>query len=241
MAVKIKAVRNKGFRDFSFICRELASLTGNDMKTVIDSEVGAILQDTASKTKIAPLNKIISDHGKQEWVTYNIPYAGAVAGREAYFAEKANQRRGAYGAKSRIDGALKYDQRWRMPSWLWQEIRARRAASLQRKIARAGVAAKHWYEQAVQLGYEISVAPRVRNAKNNRPLAVKTLRSAKSDNYEVSGENYSELSNRWAGGSAALQRAVGKRISQFQRAMKQWAAGKVHLVAKKYPDLIQLS
>jgi hypothetical protein len=34
---------------------------------------------------------------------------------------------------------------------------------------------------------------------------------------------------------------VGKRVSLFQRSMKQWAAGKVHLVAKKYPDLIQVS
>lgn len=241
MAIKIKAVRSKGFRDFSFICRELASLTGNDMKTVIDSEVAAILQDTVAKTKVAPLNRIISDHSKQEWVTYNIPYAGSVPGREAYFSEKANQRRGAYGAKTKIEGALKYNQTWRMPSWLWQEIRARRAASLQRKISRAGVAAKHWYEQAIQLGYQVSVAGRVRNAQNKRPLAVKTLRKTDQDNYLVSGQNYSELSNRWAGGAAALQRAVSKRVSQFQKAMKQWAQGKVHLVAKKYPELLRLS
>lgn len=237
MGVKIKAVRNKGFRDFSFVCRELASLTGNDMKTVIDSEVAAILQDTVAKTKIAPVNKIINDHNKQEWVTYEIDYAGNVLGREGYFSAKASQRRAA----SKVSPRLKFNQKWRMPPWLWQEIRARRAASLQRKIARAGVAAKHWYEQAVQLGYKISVQPKVKSAQNKKPLAVKTARSSDSDNYAVSGENYSELSNRWAGGSAALQRAVSKRISLFQRSMKQWAAGKVHLVAKKYPDLLQLS
>lgn len=237
MGVKIKAVRNKGFRDFSFVCRELAALTGNDMATVIDSEVAAILQDTAAKTKVAPLNKIINDHSKQEWVTYEIPYQGAVFGREAYFSAKANARR----SSSKVSPRLKYKQDWKMPNWLWSDIRAKRAESLQRKIKRAGVAAKHWYEQAVQLGYKISVNPRVRSAQNQRPIAVKTQRNSKSDNYSVSGENYSELSNRWAGGSAALQRAVGKRVGQFQRAMKQWAAGKVHLVAKKYPELIQVS
>lgn len=241
MPVKIKAVRNKGFRDFSFVCRELAALTGNDMKTVIDSEVAAILQDTADKTKIASLNKIISDHNKKEWVTYAIPYAGVVAGREGYFAEKASQRRGAMYASLGLGGSLKYNQRWLFPSWLWQEIRARRAASLQRKISRAGVAAKHWYEQAVQLGYKVSVNPRIRNAKNQRPLAVQTARNSDPDTYSVTGQNFSQLSNRFAGGSAALQRAVAKRISLFQRSMKQWAAGKVHLVAKKYPDLLGLS
>lgn len=237
MPVKIKAVRNKGFRDFSFVCRELAALTGNDMKTVIDNEVAAILQDTADKTKIASLNKIISDHNKQDWVTYDIPYAGVVAGREDYFAGRAARRRSA----SRVAPRLKYDQRWRFPAWLWQEIRARRAASLQRKISRAGVAAKHWYEQAVQLGYKVSVNPRIRNAKNQRPLAVQTARNSDPDTYSVTGQNFSQLSNRFAGGSAALQRAVAKRISLFQRSMKQWAAGKVHLVAKKYPDLLGLS
>ena len=237
MPVKIKAVRNKGFRDFSFVCRELAALTGNDMKTVIDSEVAAILQDTADKTKIASLNKIISDHNKQDWVTYDIPYAGVVAGREDYFAGQAGRRRSA----SRVAPRLKYDQRWLFPSWLWQEIRARRAASLQRKISRAGVAAKHWYEQAVQLGYKVSVNPRIRNAKNQRPLAVQTARNSDPDTYSVTGQNFSQLSNRFAGGSAALQRAVSRRISLFQRSMKQWAAGKVHLVAKKYPDLLGLS
>jgi hypothetical protein len=237
MAVKIKAVRNKGFRDFSFVCRELAALTGNDMKTVIDSEVAAILQDTVAKTKVAPVNKIIGDHSKQEWFTYEIPYQGSVAGRENYFSSKANERRSG----SKVSPRLKYKHDWRMPNWLWAEIRARRTASLQRKIQRAGVAAKHWYEQALQLGYKLSVNPRVRSAKNERPLAVRTQRDNKTDNYSVSGQNYSELSNRWAGGSAALQRAVGKRVGQFQRAMKQWSAGKVHLVAKKYPDLIQVS
>jgi hypothetical protein len=207
------------------------------MKTVIDSEVAAILQETVAKTKVAPLNKIIGDHNKQEWVTYDMAYQGAVAGREAYFSGKASQRRSA----SKVSPRLKYRRDWKLPAWLWAEIRARRAASLQRKIQRAGVAAKHWYEQALQLGYTISVNPRVKNAKNNRPLAVRTERSADEDNYSVSGQNYSELSNRWAGGSAALQRAVGKRVSQFQRSMKQWAAGKVHLVAKKYPELIQVS
>jgi len=237
MGIKIKAVRNKGFRDFSFVCRELAALTGNDMKTVIDSEVAAILQDTVAKTKVAALNKIIGDHSRQEWVTYDIAYQGAVAGRETYFSSKASQRRSA----SKVSPRLKYRQDWRMPAWLWAEIRARRAASLGRKIQRAGVAAKHWYEQATQLGYKISVNPSVKNAKNERPLAVRTERSTDEDNYSVTGQNYSELSNRWAGGSAALQRAVGKRVSQFQRSMKQWAAGKVHLVAKKYPELIQVS
>lgn len=207
------------------------------MQTVIDSEVAAILQDTVARTKVAPLNKIINDHRKQQWVTYDIPYQGNVQGRESYFSTKAANRRGS----SKVSPRLKYDQRWRMPDWLWQEIRARRAASLQRKIAKAGVAAKHWYEQAVQLGYKISARPQVRNAKNERPLAVKTSRTSRKDDYAVTGQNFSELSNRWAGGSAALQRAVGKRISAFQRAMKQWAAGKVHLVAKKYPDLLRLS
>ena len=237
MPVKIQAVRNRGFRDFSFVCRELAALTGNDMKTVIDSEVAAILQDTVAKTKIAPLNKVIADHNKQDWVTYDIPYAGVVAGREDYFAAQAARRRSV----SKVSPRLKYHRDWRLPSWLWQEIRARRAASLQRKISRAGLAAKHWYEQALQLGYKLSVNPRVRNAQNQRPLAVRTHRTNRDDNYVVSGENYSELSNRHAGGSAALRRAVGRRVSLFQRSMKQWAAGKVHLVARKYPDLLQVS
>jgi hypothetical protein len=236
MGIKIKAVRNKGFRDFSFVCRELAALTGNDMATVIDSEVAAILQDTVAKTKVAPVNKIINDHNKQEYSAMRIPYEGAVSGREQYFAQKANQRRGG-----QTSGALLYKLNNRYPNWLWSRIREQRAESLRQKIQNSGVAAKHWYEQALQLGYKISVNPRVKSARNKRPLAVRTHRDTKTDNYSVSGENYSELSNRWAGGSAALQRAVGKRVGQFQRSMKQWAAGKVHLVAKKYPDLIQVS
>lgn len=237
MALKIKAIRNKGFRDFSFICRELAEITGNDMQAVIDSEVAAILQDTAQNTKIAPVNKIINDHRKQEWVTYEIPYRGSVAGRETYFNAQAGKRRAA----SKVSPKLKYDQRWKMPNWLWSEIRKRRQESLQKKIGRAGVAAKHWYEQAVQLGYKVSINSRIKNAKNSRPLAVRTSRKTENNVYSVSGQNYSQLSNRWANGSAALQRAVGKRVNLFQRAMKQWAAGKVGLVAKKYPELIRVS
>jgi hypothetical protein len=236
MGVKIKAVRNKGFRDFSFVCRELASLTGNDMKTVIDNEVAAILQDTVSKTKIAPLNKIIRDHNKQKYSTMRIPYEGTVRGREQYFTAKANERRGGDAS-----GGLRYKLDNKYPNWLWSKIREERAESLRQKIARGGVAAKHWYEQALQLGYKLSVHPRVKTASHKRPLAVRTTRTSETDNYVVSGENYSELSTRWAGGAAALQRAVGKRVSLFQRSMKQWAAGKVNLVAKKYPDLISLS
>lgn len=236
MAAKIQAVRHKGFRDFSFVCRELAALTGNDMATVIDSEVGAILQDTVKNTKTAAVNSIVRDHAAQEWVTYNIPYAGAVRGRESYFAGKAAKRRGAAGMD-----ALKYKQANRHPNWLWGEIRARRAASLQRKISRAGIAAKHWYEQAVQLGYKISVSPQVKNAQNQVPLAVATARRSDRNNYAVQGENYSELSTRWAQGATALQKAVTRRVNLFQRAMRQWAQGKVNLVAKKYPDLIKVS
>jgi hypothetical protein len=124
MGIKIKAVRNKGFRDFSFVCRELAAMTGNDMATVIDSEVTAILQDTVAKTKVAPLNKIINDHSKQEWMTYEIPYQGSVAGREGYFSAKANARR----SSSKVSPRLKFRHDWRMPNWLWAEIRARRTA-----------------------------------------------------------------------------------------------------------------
>jgi hypothetical protein len=236
VAAVIKAVRNKGFRDFSFVCRELAALTGNDMKTVIDNEVGAILQATVAGTKVAAVNKIIADHNRQEWVTYDIPYGGAVKGREGYFASKAAARRSS-GSRN----ALLYKQTWRMPQWLWSEIRSRRAASLQRKIANAGVAAKHWYEQAIRLGYKISVDPRVKNAANRSPLAVETSRSSDPNKYAVEGRNFSELSNRYADGSNALARAVAKRVNLFQRSMRQWAQGKVNLVAKKYPDLIRVS
>jgi hypothetical protein len=235
MPVKIKAVRHKGFRDFTFVCRELAELTGNDMKTVIDNEVAAILQKTVEKTKLATVNKIIADHNAQQWVTYDIPYAGSVAGRESYFAQKANKRRNGFSSTG-----MAYNQKNKHPNWLWNEIRARRAASLKRKISRAGIAAKHWYEQAIQLGYKISVPPQVRNAQNQRPLAVQTARNSDAETYSVTGQNFSKLSNIYAGGSSALQRAVSGRVSQFQRAMKQWAAGKVHLVAKKYPDLLTL-
>jgi len=230
----IKAVRNRGFRDFSFACRELAELTGNDMKTVIDHEVAAILQDAAANTKVATVNGIISNHTAQEWVTYDIPYGGAVRGRESYFAGKAAARRGGRNA-------MVYSQKWRMPNWLWSEMRARRAAALQRKISRAGVAAKHWYEQAMQLGYNITVDPRVKNASNNSSLAVETARRSDPNNYAVEGKNFSELSNRWAGGANALGRAVAKRVNLFQRSMRQWAAGKTHLVAKKYPNLLKVS
>lgn len=236
MGVKITCVRTKGFRDLTFACRELAELTGNDLQTVIDHEAAAVLQDTANNTLVAPPNKIMRDHSKQQWVTYEMPYGGSVAGREGYFANKAWARR----SKNEKSGALKYKQSWRMPDWLWSEIRARRAQSLERKLKRAGLSSKHWYEQARLLGFQIAVPSRVKNAEEKRPLAVRAYRKATADDYAVQGQNFSQLSVKYAGGEKALLRAVGKRISIFQRAMKQFAEGKVHLVAKKYPDLLQV-
>jgi hypothetical protein len=237
MPAKIIAARNKGFRDFSFVCRELAALTGASMAEVIDNEVAAILTDTAANTQVASVNKIISDHSKQEWARYTIPYAGSAKEREAYFAGKAAARRGIAGS----DAQLYNLKSWRYPAWLMAEIRARRQASLERKLSRAGVAAKHWYEQARQLGLKVAVAARVKNADNKSPLSVWTRRGKDVDNYFLEGKNYSRLSNDHAGGSKALSRAVAKRVNLFQRAMRQWAQGKVKLVAKKYPGLLSVS
>lgn len=236
MGVAIRAVRNRGFRDFSFACRELASLTGNDMKDVIDNEVTEILQETITNTKVATTNKIISDHNRTEWVTYEMPYAGSVAGRQAYFSSKAANRRAA----SKVSPKLRYNMRWKMPNWLFQEVRKRRRDSLKKKLERAGLGAKHWYEQAVQLGYKVTTESRVKNAKHDRPLAVRTNRRSEESDYMVSGENYSELSNRHARGEKALKRAVGRRVSLFQRSMKNWARGRVDLVAKRYPTLLRV-
>lgn len=236
MGVTIRAVRHRGFRDFSFACRELASLTGADMKDVIDNEAAAVLQEAASNTKVAKPNKIINDHNRTEWVTYEIPYGGSVQGQQSYFAAKAATRR----SSSEVSPKLRYNLRWRMPNWLYQEIRRRRRDSLKKKLERAGLSAKHWYEQAVQLGYQIKVESRVKNAKHDRPIAVRTRRRSQESDYQVSGENYSELSNRHAGGEKALKRAVSRRVSLFQRSMKNWARGRVDLVARRYPRLLRV-
>lgn len=258
--LKFTSRPTRAFNDFSAACRELAALTGNSVSKVIDHEVGAILSRAAAKTKIAPHAKVIGDHNKQMMTAQKISYGGPAAKTKnakarALLAQRAGQRRGrsrdgyllyALPAFSSKNGRDSHGQPHgagphRHPGWLWAEISARRTKSLQEKLARRGVAAKHWVEQARQLGLLGNFPSEAVNAKNKAPLKVWTKRSKAGETYFIEGKNYSKLCLKHAGGESALKRAVSSRITQFNNALKNFASGHINKVAKKYPELIAVS
>lgn len=255
MALKLKATPNKGFEDFSAMCRQLADFTGASMKEVIDGEFAAVLQHAADNTKIASPNKIISDHNKQKAARYDIPYAGSPrvdAKQQAYFASKAAQRRGKAQAKGKsmlfalrpfVSGASKDHGagHHKHPEWLWSQIVDRRRASLAKKLSKAGIALKHIWFLAQQLGISINVDPRARSAQEKYALNVVGSRATDKESYFVMGQIVSRHAVVYAGIGRAIRNALRDRARGMDKAMVQWAKGKIHFVAKRYPHLLRVS
>lgn len=235
MAIKIKVTKNKGFEDFSGMCRLLSEISGKPMHEVIDAEFGLVLQEAANRVKIASPNKIISDHNKQKITKLRIPYnpTSARVTQKTIDANIAAQRR-----RSQNNGYLLYDlHKNKYPNWLWYEIRDRRRARLAEKMAKAGIAAKHVVALAEYMGMRIAAPARAQNAKNDYPLQVFGSRSPSQAEYYIEGNIINRTAVVYGGIRQAIQWALRKRRRGFDRGMAMWMKGKVRLVAKRYPHL----
>ena len=253
MAIRLKAVRGKQFNAFSAACRDLMKITGQQFETVLRHEVGKVLELTIQRTKKATPQKIMRNFFNQKMTMAKIPYGGPETRSDdpktrERLARQAGDRRGYgdalkyalppfVGGRHKTGGAGRHKH----PSWLWDELRQRRARSLKDKIARAGVSAKHWLEIANILGIPVNAPSEVRNAQNKKPFAVKasTNGTLRGMNFVIQGQNFGRISVNEAAGDKAMRSAIRSRATFFNSALKKEAKGKVNIISRRYPDLMK--
>jgi hypothetical protein len=255
MAIRLKVVRGKQFDAFSAACRDLMKITGQQFETVLRHEVGKVLEITIDRTKKATPQKVMRNFFNQKMTSQDIAYGGPeTRSNNPNVRERLMRQAGQRRGKS-TNGKLKYALppfvggkhegggagRHKHPSWLWDELRQRRAKSLKDKISRAGVSAKHWLEIANILGIPVKAPSRVRNAQNKKPFAVKasTNGTLRGMNFVIQGQNFGRISVNEAGGDKALRSAIRSRVTFFKSALKKDAKSKVNIIARRYPDLMK--
>ena len=255
MAIRLKAVRGKQFDAFSAACRDLMKITGQQFETVLKHEVGRVLEITMDRMKKASPQKVMRNFFAQKMTSQDIPYGGPEtrSGDSRVIerlARRASERRGEskngklkyalapfVGGKHKGGGAGRHKH----PSWLWNELRTRRAKSLKDKLSKVGVSAKHWLEIANILGIPVRASGDIRKARNTKPFAVKAMTNGtmRGMNFVIQGQNFGRLSVVEAGGDKALRSAIRTRATFFQSAMKKNAKSKVNIIARRYPDLMK--
>lgn len=187
---------------------QLGSSSGVTKRKIVDNEVSKILEKTLAGTDTATKASINASIKSKEWTTYP------------------------------SGGGKRYKLSWHFPNSLWGSIQAQGAASLARKIARAGWTRKSWWSLGVLIGYNINskgsetaVIPG-RSAQD----AVSAKRDESQGNYVLAIRNSSPLLD-FTGSRRAFFSAVAGRTGFFRQNLAHGVFDDLSQVAKKYPGL----
>lgn len=244
MAVKIVVQKARQFDDFKNCVRELGLITGRDFQQVIEHEVTKILELAIGRTKKSDPGKVLRHHLRNKATRQRIDYRGpeSISGRIIPESQRQRLIKAAAERRGRDGGSLLYmlpaGEKHRHPNWLWRELTKRRRASLEERLAKIGLSAKHWWQIGRILGLPVQAPQQVRNAKNDRPFTVNAKKEGRGNLFIIQGGNFSKLSVKHARGHQALGSAVRSRATTFNAALRDRAKGKVDAINKRYPSLM---
>lgn len=201
-------------RNFNAAVRELKKLSGVSFRSVIRSEVEAVLSRAIKKTKAASATKI----------------------RYHYTNEK---RANGKPRMLELNGKT-YSLDRHYPDALWHQIVAFEQARMKEALRRRGLAKQSWLVMARRLGLSPRDVPGyVESASvNGEPYNQRVEASEKAD-----GPRYGiEITNGMLvvskiGGRGALQSAINGRVGYFHRNVRLGVFSKVASMAKAYPGM----
>lgn len=206
------------FDEFSSFCRGLNEKLGetSTLQTVIDYEVGKILEKTISLT------------GKADRMKIQV----RVKNRSSFM----------IGDKRWLTRDWKTGQAWRLPDAIWVAVEAKRARSLARKLNKIGLSKNSWWLLAQKAGFIIEVPAYVASAHaqfQDTSIDVSVIRQKLEGNYGI------EIDNRMpilrfdpVGGTQALFGAIAGRINFFKKNIQHGVFQDIASIAQKYPGLV---
>jgi len=194
--------------------RRLTRQTGASFRDVLKAEVGSIFSGAIQKTRIANASKIRFHY--QSPVTAN--------GKPRFL---------------ELNGKT-YSLNRRYPDALWAAIQAFEKAQMQERLRRRGLAKQSWLATAAKLGIVPKGVPGyVANALvNGERYAhhVTASENAAGSHYSIQVTNAMQVAS-YAGGKAALQRAINGRTGYFYRNVRKGVFRRFSDIAKAYPGI----
>jgi hypothetical protein len=130
------------------------------------------------------------------------------------------------------------------PSALWDDIKARRARSLKRKLDARGLAASAWVKIGDRLRLGLKAPAYVRNAKSSgAPVdsVITTTESGAGAKYQIGFLNALTKMNKALGLGYIFRRALSARANYFSRSVKLEATKKIKRVLDRYPGMGRVS
>ncbi len=217
---------------FTAMVEQLAGLSAAKLRDVLNAEVTSVLNKTIKNTKIAKAGRIKARQRNQE-VTMQ---------PASIYKPKHPERRKLFSTKAGRGNLLKYDlQNFRYPAQLWQEIKARRATSLAKKLKAVGLARKSWW----LIGKALNLA--VEGGRFTGAVAVtgkeypENITVARSQSEEKIGIKFSNsqptVQLPQVGGAGALKRAIAGRISYFNRNANKAVFAETARIAAAYKGI----
>jgi hypothetical protein len=243
---------SRAMRRFHDALSELGNVSGKDFKTVLKSEVGAVLNGAITRTKKASVKSINSNHDRQPGAAYAFVYPGPTepVGKPYSAAYIAKQNARAARARNRKGGKAIYylsgsSQPHRYPNALWQQITQARVKSLEGAQKARGLAASMWVKIANGLGIEVNAPNYVRNAthwkRGDMSEMVRTHEAGAGKSYELGFANSLTHTNNWAEAGTAFRASLNARANYFGQAVKLAAKGKIKAIMDRYPGLASVS
>jgi hypothetical protein len=242
----------RAMRRFHDALSELGNVSGKEFKTVLKSEVGAVLNGAITRTKKSSVKSIKTNHDNQPGAAYGFSYPGpqSKSGKQYTPGQTAKAQARAARARNRKGGKALYylsgsTQPHRYPDALWQQITQARVKSLQNVQKARGLAASMWVKIANGLGIEVNAPNYVRNAthwkRGDMSEMVRTHEAGEGKRYELGFANSLTHTNNWAGAGTAFRASLNARANYFGQAVKLAAKGKIKAIMDRYPGLASVS
>ena len=243
---------NRAMRRFHEALSELGNVSGKEFKTVLKSEVGAVLNGAITRTKKASVKSIKGNHDRQPGAAYGFSYPGpqSKSGKQYTPSQTAKAHARAARARNKKGGKAIYylsgsSQPHRYPDALWQKITQSREKSLENHQKGRGLAASMWVKIATGLGIDVKAPNYVRNAthwkRGDMSDMVRTHEAGAGKSYELGFANSLTHTNNWAGAGVAFRASLNARASYFGQAVKLAAKGKIKAIMDRYPGLARVS
>jgi hypothetical protein len=236
----------KAFRRFSSAMQQLQKISGQDFKTVVRSEMSAILSAAVRGTPKASVQNITDHHLKQKATVMWWPYPGPTSRTGKAYTPKELARAQKRAGKARTsNGAALYILENRFPDQLWMKIQAKRAKRLKDKLGARGLAASMWVRIADQLQLEIKTPAYVRKAKHAKAGTleekVTVWQSGEGNKYRIGFENALTKLNQYNKLGAMFRRVLNGRAKFFEKSVELAALKKTKSVLDRYPGLAKVS
>lgn len=203
--------------EFSGFLRALKEKLGDktDMRTIVDYEMGRVLNRSLALTGAASEEKI-----KERW---------------------RGKRVITLLGKKQVLVNPKTGRAQKFPDATWELVKRERAAGIARTLAKIGISKATWAALAEKLGQEITVPAYVRAAGQRAGISryVSIERRETGPSYGVAIINGgSKLTYSPPAGREALFTAFAGRIGFYRKNMAEGVFDSIHKIAAKYKGLV---